>query len=55
MDNFASEAFLFLTSGGIEATKSAGTKVGTKDVSLDPALDSEPENEALRNEEGAEG
>ncbi|ERF75508.1 hypothetical protein EPUS_08322 [Endocarpon pusillum Z07020] len=55
VDNFASEAFLFVTSGGITATKAAGRNSGDKDVSIDPALESEPENETVRNGEGEEG
>jgi tRNA pseudouridine38-40 synthase len=55
VDNFASEAFLFLTSGGIAATKRAGAQHGDKGISMDPALESEPETEVLRTGEGDEG
>jgi hypothetical protein len=55
VDNFASEAFLFVTSAGIAATKGAGAKHGDKGISMDPALESEPETEALRMGEGEEG
>ena len=53
IDNFASEAFLFVTSGGIAASRSAGGKGGDKDIPTDP--EGEPDNEDVRDGEGAEG
>ncbi len=37
------------------ATKATIRNSGEKDISIDPALESEPENEPVRNGEGEEG
>ena len=55
VDNFASEAFLFVTSDGIPATKHSVEKKRDKDDSVDVALGSEAEDEDLRSGEGLEG
>lgn len=44
-----------MTSEGIAATGAANKNSGDKDDSIDPALESEPENETVRNGEGDEG
>ncbi len=55
IDNFASEAFLFVTSDGIPATKPAMRESRDKDKSIDVALGSEPEEGVTRHGEGEEG
>jgi tRNA pseudouridine38-40 synthase len=55
VDNFADEAFLFVTSGGIPATKSAGGKTQAKETSIDAALGSEIDEGEVRHGEGEEG
>jgi hypothetical protein len=55
VDSFVSEAFLFVTSGGVAATKSADEKIGSMQMPLDEALGSEPEEGEVRNGYGEEG
>jgi hypothetical protein len=55
VDNFANEAFLHVTSGGIQATKSAGNKNLFKDKSIDEALGSEIDEGEIRHGDGEEG
>lgn len=56
VDNFPDEAFLFVTSGGIEATKPGEGKRTVKDalVTVD-ASDSEVDEDGLANTEDGEG
>jgi tRNA pseudouridine38-40 synthase len=60
VDDFANEAFLFVTSGGIPAaSRNTGVEgVTEKEVSMNPidaGLESEAEGEGGRNGEGDEG
>jgi tRNA pseudouridine38-40 synthase len=55
VDNFANEAFLYVTSGGIPATRSAGNKSLLKDKSIDEALGSEIDEGEIRHGDGDEG
>lgn len=55
VDSFASEAFLFVTSGGIPAAKSTNGKNRNQDRAADEALESEPEDIEVQNGEGEEG
>lgn len=55
VDSFASEAFLYVTSGGIRATRFAGSKSRDKDLSIDAALGTEPDDAEVRSGAGEEG
>lgn len=53
IDNYANDTFLFVTSGGIPATK--GKKGHEGNMPLDPALDSDQDEKMVRTGDGEEG